>query len=74
MLAGEAIEFPGMPRANQHFAMERALTQRAAVVRTNSMHGVQFTVYITDSVGLTADTDFADFAGWKSGKFSDSEE
>ena len=74
MLAGEAIEFPGMPGANQHVAMKRALTQRAAVVRTNSVYGVQFTVYITDSVGLTTDTDFADFAGWKSGKFSDLEE
>ena len=74
MLPGEAVELPGMPGANQHVAVKRALAQRTAVVGTNAMHGVQLTADITDSVGLTADPDFADFAGWKGGNFSDSEE
>lgn len=74
MLAGEAIELPGVPRANQHVAMERAVPQRAATVRTDAVHCVQYPIYIADGIGLSTDDNLTDCAGWKRGNFSNLED
>lgn len=74
MLAGEAIEFPGMPRANKHVAMESAVPQRTATVRTDAVHCVQNTFHIANGIRLSTDNDLTDFAGWKRRHFSNLED
>lgn len=45
MLAGDAVEFPGVPRANQHSSLQRAMAQRPANMGADTIQGVDLVLY-----------------------------
>ena len=48
MLAGGTVKFPGMPRADHHLAVQRALTERPATMRAASVHGMELAGHVAD--------------------------
>jgi hypothetical protein len=55
---------PGVPWANQLRAIEKALTERPAIVRAVVVDGVQHTVDIRQRVPALAGLDLPDRTGW----------
>ena len=62
MLAGAAIELPGMPRADDHVIVEGALGEGSALVGARAVDGMEFSGDIAKSHPKVAANDFEDGA------------
>jgi hypothetical protein len=60
--AGRGIELPSVPGTGHDGAVERALTERAAVMRADAVDGADVAGYIAESVEVVAVDDFEKLA------------
>ncbi len=71
--AGEAIEGPGVPGADDLGAIEIAVAQRAAGVGAEAVKAAESAVVIAEGVGVAVDFHLGEGAGWEVGEGFDFE-
>lgn len=74
IFAGAAVVLPGVPRADEHVAVEGSLAERAAGMRASAVESVQGSARVTDGVRPAMDFGFEDGSRGELGEGSDFDE